>query len=117
MIWHNENLDKIQVKEYSKEISDQSVDAIKDLFIAVIRLTEHPEGNRLGGLDGTTYCFSVNDGGMRSGQTWSPKENTKLGRLVKICESLKELAQGTEELIVLNGQMQEDVKRLRAQYK
>jgi len=42
------------------------------------------------GSDGETYIFTITDknGEIRSGKTWSPRKESLLGRLVKICDEL-----------------------------
>lgn len=55
-------------------------------------LDEVRPGERLeGGADGTAYRFSMElDGRSRSGETWSPERGTRMARLVRIAEAMRE---------------------------
>lgn len=113
MIWYNENLDKIKVKKFTKEISEESVELIKSLFLKFILQTRYTTEPCIG-LDGTTYVFSVNDWGMKSGTTWSPPANSKMRQLVDIGQELIALATNNEKLIIIDGQLKNKIDRLKS---
>jgi hypothetical protein len=52
-------------------------------------LQVRPDKNSLGGADGTTYSFSMEEGGRTlSGETWSPRRRTRPARLAAIAEAM-----------------------------
>lgn len=78
MIWLSEKPETVKVKKYKKEITEESVALIKSLFLNFIIQTRYPDFD-LGGNDGITYTFAVQEFGMKSGTTWSPQEKMRPG--------------------------------------
>ncbi|HYG29591.1 MAG TPA: hypothetical protein VD887_05180 [Allosphingosinicella sp.] len=68
-------------------------DALAGALLAawrVMLLEVRPRRAPIDGLDGVTYRFSTeSDGRMLSGQTWSPRENTRPARLARIAEVMR----------------------------
>ena len=93
--WYAKN--KIEVKLISSktELANDLYIKIVDLFILLEELTEEPE-NDLMGFDGETYYFATTDknGHIKIKTTWSPGDNSLLGRLVKICDNIYSLGNG-----------------------
>ena len=86
-IWSTEDKQSIAVVKRQNRISKSDVDLIKDLYINAIKKTKYIESDLIG-LDGTTYLFTVFDFGLKTGQTWSPREGTKMHELTLISEKV-----------------------------
>lgn len=87
-IWGNYELDKIKVNEYRKELDSASVEIIHKLFHNALKQTRYPDRNTQG-TDGANYYFStLGDFQILSGTIWSPKNGTKLDKLVDISYDL-----------------------------
>lgn len=112
MIWSNEKFEKIKVKKYRTEITKESAELVKSLFLNFIMQTKYPD-NEISGNDGTTYAFAVHYFGMKSGTTWSPPQNTKMGRLVDIGQELIELATGNRKLVSIEGELKDKIIHLK----
>ena len=89
--------DKYKVKMISgrAELTNDLYLKIAELFKLLAEQTRKPETD-FSGLDGTTYYFATTekDGVIRTGETWSPKGTSVLGRLVSICNSIYALGNG-----------------------
>jgi|GEM_PF-1097371 len=59
-----------------------------------ITITMHED---MQGLDGVTYYFTTTDknGQVKIGETWSPSDDSFLGRVVKICDTIYSLENGS----------------------
>jgi len=86
-IWGTKDKQSIEVKTSRKRISKKDVELIKGLYTNAIKKTKYIE-NDLIGFDGSTYVFTAFDFGLKTGQTWSPKRDTKMYELVQISEKL-----------------------------
>lgn len=111
MVWGNKNLKGIKVNKYKKEISVVSVRLIMNLFETAIQEVEYPkEKNR--GLDGENYYFSINNYGLKTGKIWTPSENSKMGRLVKIGYELIDLTKNGNEPCGFNDKLKTEISNL-----
>jgi hypothetical protein len=86
-IWYKKDKQNIIVEIKRNRISKGDVELIKDLYINAIKKTQFIERDIIG-LDGTTYVFTVFDFGLKTGQTRSPKKDTKMDELIHISEKL-----------------------------
>ena len=120
IIWYNrDNLENIKVIKFKSEIDEESVKLIKSLFGIAIAQSKFPPTVEEGGpftigTDGTTYYFTINEYGygIKSGQIWSPKDGTKMGKLVAIGEELIELATSKKEIVKIDEKLQQKIEKL-----
>ena len=93
--WYAENRNKVKLISSRAELTNDLYLRIVDLFILLKEQTKKPE-NELMGVDGVTYYFATTDknGQVKIGETWSPGNNSLLGRLVKICDNIYSLGNG-----------------------
>lgn len=77
----------VKIKKNKAKISDDLYLKIGELFEI---FTEQTEDKDFSGLDGVTYYFAKTgkNGEIKTGETWSPDENSLLDRLVNICIDL-----------------------------
>lgn len=90
-IWYNqykEKPEKIELETTKNEIDKETAELIKQLFLIAIRTVSYPDDEKIG-LDGVNYYFSSFDLGIKSGTIWSPGQDSKMGRLVHICNELR----------------------------
>ena len=93
--WYSKNKKKVKLISNKTEITTDLYLKIVDLFKLLEEQTKKIE-NDLMGLDGVTYYFTTTDknGEIKIGETWSPAEESLLGRLVKICNNIYSLGIG-----------------------
>jgi hypothetical protein len=111
-IWYNQyevKPKKIEAITKEVEISKETAELINDLFTAAVYTVKYASEDGTIGLDGTTYYFSVFYYGMKSGTTWSPSKDSKMGQLVEICQ---ELINSTEKEEKPNANLLESIKQL-----
>ncbi len=110
-IWKNKNAKSVKVKTYKTEIDKESADMVKALFSAAIMKTMFPE-DLVTETDGTQYVFTINNNGNKSGCIWSPKNGTKMGKLVSIGNQLIELTINSTELISFKQKLRNEIVKL-----
>jgi hypothetical protein len=81
-----------------------------------LRQTRYPDNETLG-LDGTNYYFFAWDTGLLSGTVWSPRDNTRLRRLVEVGNKIISLAQATEKEIEITDKLRDEIETLTAEFK
>lgn len=91
-------------------LSQEDADLIKQLYHNAIMKTQFVVRNSIG-MDGTRYYFSENNIGSSSGQTWSPSDGTKMGKLVKISDQLMEEAKAST-FVGLSAPLRTQIKKL-----
>lgn len=93
--WYAKNRKKVKLITNKKELTNELYLKVVDLFKILEEQTKESE-NDLIGCDGVTYYFATTDknGQIRIGETWSPNDNSLLGRLVEICDSVYTLGNG-----------------------
>ncbi|PKP23945.1 MAG: hypothetical protein CVU03_14130 [Bacteroidetes bacterium HGW-Bacteroidetes-2] len=93
--WYAKNRKKVKLISSKTEPTNDLYLKIVDLFKLLQEQTKKPE-NDLMGLDGVTYYFATTDknGQIKIGETWSPNDNSLLGRLVIICDNIYSLGNG-----------------------
>jgi hypothetical protein len=113
MIWQNEKPAEIELKQFRKEINEESVELIRKLFLKALRQTRHSDDETFG-VDGDNYYFFARDSesGFLSGTVWSPNDSTSLGRLVDVGNKLISLSKGKEKAIEITGKLKEEIERL-----
>ena len=112
-IWHATNNDTLEFNEIVKEIPFTTVELLKNLFSEAISKARYPKRNMHSGLDGTSYIFILNERGIKSGRSGSPKKGTKVFELVEICSELIELVKITKEnLLEIDSSFYKKIKRL-----
>jgi hypothetical protein len=101
--WYAKNRKEVKLISNKTELTNDCYLKIIDLFRLIeIEPTKMPEtdinGNRTFSFhaDGTNYYFGTTDinGQVKIGKTWSPGENSFLGRLVEICDNIYSLGNG-----------------------
>jgi hypothetical protein len=113
-IWYNNYEDEpkeIKVKRKEKRLSKESFTLIKELYKTAVLTVKYIDTD-LVGLDGTTYQFAVSDYGIKTGQTWSPNEESKMGRLVDITHQLIELSEKRRRSLELSPEFISEIKQL-----
>jgi len=85
----NKKRNTVKITTVKTEINDDLYLIIGELFGLLAKQTKVYEKNRTG-LDGVTYYFTTTDKNceIKTGETWSPSEESLLERLVKICDEL-----------------------------
>ena len=118
-IWYNEKWEKVKVSKFKTEIDKESVKLIKSLFSKAIAQVRFPptveEGEMITvGTDGTTYYFTVNEYGygIKSGYVWSPRNGTKMNKLVAVGNKLIELAKSNKEIVKFDDKLQKEIEEL-----
>lgn len=108
-IWYNRYQNKpkrIKAEVRTAEINEETGELIKRLFRTAVNTVRYPDRDGFWGADGTNYYFSSSD---RSGTIWSPNEESKMYRLVNICQKLMERTFQKKEL---TQEMASDIERL-----
>jgi hypothetical protein len=60
-----------------------------------------PVGGPQGGIDGVTYRFFLNrDGGALTGETWSPRKNSRPATLARIAETMRDYCRTQDRRLV-----------------
>ena len=87
--WYAKKRNQVKLISHKTEIDPDLYLKIGDLFQILNQQTKKPEKEKRG-FDGVMFYFSTIDrsGQVRTGETWSPGENTLLDRLVKVCHRL-----------------------------
>jgi hypothetical protein len=128
-IWYSKNKEKIKVSKRKKEISQESVELIKELYKIAISKTKYIEKEYISKyiekeyiskyiekeyirLDGETYYFSINDHGQKTGITWSPTEGTIMAELVLIGNELIKMTEEKESLVSINPELKSRIENL-----
>jgi hypothetical protein len=120
-IWYSENKEKIKVIKRKKEISQESVELIKELYKIAISKAKYIEKEHIGAdgktyytikKDGETYYFSINDQGQKTGITWSPTEGTLMAELVLIGNELIKMTEEKESLVSINQELKIRIENL-----
>jgi len=93
--WYAKKRKKVKLISNKTELTNDLYLKIVDLFKLLEEQTKDTEGDLMG-VDGVTYYFATTDknGQIKIGETWSPNENSLLGRLVIICDSIYALGNG-----------------------
>jgi hypothetical protein len=110
-IWYSENKEKIKVIKRKKEITQESVELIKELYKIAISQTKFIQKDFIG-LDGETYYFSINDHGQKTGITWSPPKGTIMAELVLIGNELIKMTEEKESLVSINPELKTRIENL-----
>ena len=111
MIWYNKNWENVKVIKHKSEIDKQSVELLKSLFGKAISKTRYLENESLG-FDGVQYYFSYRNSTTKSGTKWSPKKETKIGKLVEIGSELIELVKTEKMKVKINKELKEKIGKL-----
>lgn len=93
--WYAKDRKKVKLISSKAELKNDLYVKIVELFKVLQEQTKKSE-NDLMGLDGVTYYFATTDKNdqVKVGETWSPNDNSSLGRLIKICDSIYSLGSG-----------------------
>ncbi|AHW61868.1 hypothetical protein SAMN05444285_10787 [Draconibacterium orientale] len=93
--WYAKNRKRVKLVSNKKELIKDLYSKIVDLFLILEEQTKRSEDDLMG-FDGITYYFATTDinGQVKIGETWSPIDNTLLGRLVKTCDNIYALGNG-----------------------
>ncbi len=95
--WRAKNKEKVKFEIHKKEIKKQLYRKIGILFQLLAKQTKNCE-NEVFKTDGHTYYFITTDNKseIRIGETWSPNENSNMGKLVSICNNLYEIGRNNQ---------------------
>ena len=93
--WYAKNKKQVKLISNKKELTYDLYLKIVGLFKLLEEQTRKPESDLMGN-DGVTYYFATTDksGQVKIGETWSPSDNSLLGKLVKICDNIYSLGNG-----------------------
>jgi len=103
--WYAKNKKKVKLFSHKTKLANDFYLKLVDLFKLLEEQTKEPESkvkvvdgviHMVSGADGTSYYFATTDknGQVKIGKTWSPRDNSFLGRLVKICDNIYSLGNG-----------------------
>ena len=108
--WCAKKRKRVRVSTSTTEIDEVLYKTIGDLFQLLARQTKKPDSDMMGN-DGTTYYFATVDTSRKLsiGETWSPNDNSLLGRLVKICDNLYLMGRGND---ISQSEIQKKIKKL-----
>jgi len=108
--WYAQKRDKVKTETQQTEIGETLYLEIGELFQLLSEQIKKPE-NDLMGCDGVTYYFSITDnsGEVKTGETWSPNDNSLLDRLVKICDKLYSLKNGDS---IIQNELISEIEKL-----
>ena len=109
-IWYNPEIKPV-IYKFTKQITVEEVNLIKSLYKAAIDNAQYPEED-VRGLDGTTYIFSYQAYGLRTGKTWSPRKGTLLNRLVKISDQIIENVKVVNKKLIVTEAIEEQILSL-----
>ena len=98
----------IKAKRQARPIPKEVAGEIKSLWEEMLLNVRHPSKPD-GGKDGVTYDFSawIAGWGDLSGHIWSPKPESKTGRLTKLADTLADYARGKADLDKLKERLKE----------
>lgn len=95
--WYAKNRKNIELVSNKIELVDELYIKIVDLFKFLEEHTKKPEGDLITKrADGVTYYFATTEknGLVKISETWSPDDNSILGRLIEICDNIYSLGNG-----------------------
>lgn len=107
----DEGLSEMKLYKKEKLLSKESFELIKELYKTAIYTVRYPDENFLT-LDGVTYHISIKDYGVKTGQTWSPVEGSKMGRLVAITFKLIDLIDSSRTTAKISSELSSEIKEL-----
>lgn len=101
----------IRVTRKARPVPKDLADNLRHLWNE--RLQEVEGSDKLDGMDGETYYFSLSDIGRMpvSGHIWSPKPDSKAGRLVAVIPTLADFAIGKADAARLAAQVERATKK------
>ena len=93
----NKRRNRVKISTIKTEINNDLYLKVGELFQLLAEQTKKPE-EEIMGLDGVTYYFATTNknGDITIGETWSPRNNSLLDRVVKVCDSLCDLGSGKD---------------------
>ena len=97
--WYAKNRKNVELVSNKTELVNELYLKIVDLFKLLEEQTKMPvrDPNKISiRADGVTYYFATTNknGLVKIGETWSPLDNSLLGRLIKICDNIYSLGNG-----------------------
>ena len=95
--WYAKKRKKVKLISNKTLLSNDLHIKIVELFKIIEQQTKKPEEEVMG-LDGVTYYFATTDknGLVKTGETWSPDDNSLLAKLVSICDNIYSLRNGNK---------------------
>ena len=95
--WRAKNKENVKFETKTKKIDQKFYTKIGYLFQLVAKQTKSYEKNNFG-FDGETYFFTTTDnkGEIKIGKTWSPNNDSLMGRLLKVANYLYLYGNGNE---------------------
>ncbi|MEJ5105070.1 hypothetical protein [Chryseobacterium sp. MYb328] len=87
--WYAKKRNQVKLISHKTEIDSTLYLKIGNLFQILTQQMKTSEKEKRG-FDGTMFYFATTDtnGQMKTGETWSPNDNTVLDRIVKVCNRL-----------------------------
>ena len=112
-IWYSHGKKKVNVDTIRNEIESNSFLLLKKLLESAIFKAKY-QLDSLGsiGTDGTDYYFSVSNIWQKGGTTWSPRDGSKMGKLVDIVNHLIQLMKAESGEIEFDSTFSKEVTNL-----
>lgn len=84
---------EMDLDRWATTVDERTADLLEDVWWRMLGRTRYTDNAEIG-HDGTSYHVAHwrKGGGFRSGQTWSPNEGSRAGRLVSLAENMAEYA-------------------------
>ncbi len=114
-IWKHEHPENIIVNELNRVIDRSNYILLYELFLNAVKDTRYQQGRWIG-LDGYTVYFMVWDAGWKSGQTWAPKEGTKMKQLVDIYFELSKQLEVEKRDFIISDSLAKQIETLKEQF-
>ncbi|MBF4471333.1 hypothetical protein [Flavobacterium sp. HJJ] len=95
--WRAKKKDSVKFESKKNKIDENIYTKIGCLFQLLARQTKS-YSDEYHGLDGESYYFLItdNNGEIKIGKTWSPDDNSLMGRLIKISNDLYSFGNGNK---------------------
>lgn len=108
--WYSRERNKVKLETKKNEINNDLYLQIGELFQLLVEQSKKPKQD-VRGVDGVIYYISAVDenGEIKTGKTWSPRDNSLLDRLVEICDKLYYFGKGHN---ISQSKLENRIKRL-----
>ena len=97
-----------RILEYQRKLSPDSYKILQQLFESALYQTRYPKERRIV-LDGVQYYFSNI---LKMGKISSPVENSLIGKLIDICEKIKNMIQSDNRPLVFEDDFRGEMEAL-----
>lgn len=104
----SEGYEEERILEYQRKLSPDSYKILQQLFESALYQTRYPKERRIV-LDGVQYYFSNI---LKMGKISSPEENSLIGKLIDICEKIKNMIQSDNRPLVFEDHFRGEIEAL-----